>query len=172
MDRRLIKGFDQFLEQQCGFVEFAYQDLVKAVARRDRDRVWFSIYALISAAARISRLFWSTKKYAERGKDLRAKFDVDDESPLHSRLVRDVFEHYDEHFEKWVMEGHCRHDGMLYVDSTIWLAPKSGISMVDRYRESLRFFDHPTMTVTFLNRTLNIDSVIKETRRLRARVQK
>jgi hypothetical protein len=171
MDRKTIWGFDRFLEQQCSFVEFAYQDLHKAIARLDRDRAWFSIYALISAAARISRVFWPTRKYAMRGKELRARFDINDNSPLHSRVIRDVFEHYDEHFEKWAKD-HLDHDGLLYCDSTVWVAPKSKISMLDHYRESLRFFDRPTMTVTFLERTLKIESIMMATRPLLAKIQR
>lgn len=52
--------------------------------------------------AAISRYFWPVRKgalHAERGRQLRTVYGIDDTSPLHNRDVRNAIEHFDERLD-------------------------------------------------------------------------
>ena len=60
---------------------------------------------IANQGAAISRYFWpSESKYDKRGKALREAFDVRDSSPLRSRKLRNMVEHFDEYLDKFLKE--------------------------------------------------------------------
>lgn len=72
-----------------------------------QDRLWFSIRALLTAAANISKILFPAEgrrlkqDFPDRGERLRASLGVPDDSPLANRDVRNHFEHMDERLEEW-----------------------------------------------------------------------
>lgn len=57
-------------------------------------------------AAALSRYFWPVRNAHEwRGTQLRAVFEVSDQSPLKSRDLRNAIEHFDEKLDKYLEEG-------------------------------------------------------------------
>lgn len=75
--------------------------------RQAEDRLWFSIRALLSAAANISKILFPNpgraraKDFPDRGERLRSRLSVPDDSPLANRDLRNHFEHLDERLEEW-----------------------------------------------------------------------
>mgnify|MGYP001391779997 FL=1 len=57
----------------------------------------------MNQAGAISRFFWpADKKYESRGKALRTAYSITDESPLKSRQLRNLVEHYDEYLDDFL----------------------------------------------------------------------
>ncbi len=67
----------------------------------DCDVVYRAIQAGMAAAANISKMLWSTSNPG-RAEDLRAELEVEENSPISSRTLRNHFEHFDERLDKWV----------------------------------------------------------------------
>lgn len=63
------------IELQCGFALKAYGGAAVALEQRDSDSFWYSLQALLCAAARI-------RGFLEPDEDLRRALDVPDGSPL------------------------------------------------------------------------------------------
>jgi hypothetical protein len=63
------------IELQCGFALKAYGNAADALGRRDSETFWYSLQALLGAAARIRELL-------EPDEELRRGLDVPDGSPL------------------------------------------------------------------------------------------
>ncbi len=64
---------------------------------------------LISNAASIRRYFWPVRSgkhnlHKERGQTLRAKFGIDEDSPLRDKNLRDFLEHFDEKLDNYLWE--------------------------------------------------------------------
>jgi hypothetical protein len=64
------------VDRQSRFALTAYDDASAALLRRDADRFWGSVQALLTAARHLQRLL-------HRGSELRAAVGVADDSPLH-----------------------------------------------------------------------------------------
>src|SRR5690606_17208122 len=80
--------------------------------------VFRQTHSFLTHASNVSRLFWPPKPRkrkaespesfetrcaftTERGKTLLELFELDDKSPLKSRVLRDHLEHYDERLDDW-----------------------------------------------------------------------
>src|SRR2546428_224252 len=87
---------------QCKFVRFAADDVEASLAADDRDRCWFALLGLLTAAANISKLLWGSHP---RRADLRALLGVEDDSPLRVRKLRNDLEHFDERLDEWAAAG-------------------------------------------------------------------
>lgn len=73
-----------------------YEDL-----RFYNHRIWHALHGVLISAANISKILWPIPDYAVRGQRLRQEPGVSDDSPLHSRSLRNHFEHVDERIEEW-----------------------------------------------------------------------
>ena len=87
--------------QQAKVAGWAAKHLPKSTDDFDSLEVWCSIQLILVAAGNVSKILWPGKKYSSRGKALRQLLNVNDESPLSNRNLRNHFEHYDERIEKW-----------------------------------------------------------------------
>lgn len=68
-----------------------------------------SVQEALTHVAALSRFFWPTRKSAltqARGKRLRARFAIEDGSPLQSRELRNALEHFDERLDKFLVDDH------------------------------------------------------------------
>lgn len=68
-----------------------------------------SLENLVTNAAAIRRYFWPVRDgkhnlHAERGKTLREKFRIGDESPLKDKRLRDFLEHFDEKLDNYLWD--------------------------------------------------------------------
>lgn len=115
--RRLPEVKDKWIpyyyeaERASLFVIMAAEDLAKSIATHplvegspfphpwEHTRFWYSVQSLLVAAGMLSKLLFPKEKHAERGKQLRKLLQVPDDSPLQSRRLRNVFEHFDEHLD-------------------------------------------------------------------------
>jgi hypothetical protein len=71
------------IDRQCGFALMAYGDATTALQTRDSERLWYSLDALVSAAARLHRLLWpSPDGSLAWAVELRRVLGVPDDSPL------------------------------------------------------------------------------------------
>jgi hypothetical protein len=109
-----------------------------------RDRLWYSVQAFLVAAGNISKLLWPSDKslFPERGPELRAGLEVEENSLLKPRIFRNHFEHFDERLERWAASSNPR----KLADSNI--GPVGAISNLEP-NDRLRHFDPTTFAVTF-----------------------
>ncbi len=67
-----------------------------------------TVQEALTHAGALSRFFWPVKKdnplTAARGKRLREAFNLDNGSPLKWRKLRNVFEHFDEHLDRFLLQ--------------------------------------------------------------------
>jgi hypothetical protein len=63
------------------------------------------IYSFLNFSANVSLILWPSPRAPERsvqrGTDLRAALDVDDDNPLRDRALRNHFVHMDERLDEW-----------------------------------------------------------------------
>lgn len=166
MDDRMIMQFNHYLEQQCMFCQFAFESLVLEEMKRNRsiDRMWFSVQNLLTAAGNISRVFWpaprNAKKsgkrarYIERGRKLRERLGVNDNSPLQSRRLRDIFEHYDEKMQDWLKDNPS--EG--FSESSVF----SGCKIPEFPNWHLRSLALDTKTVIYLKESVSLRQIVDE----------
>lgn len=68
-----------------------------------RTKLWMAASSLLTSAGNLSKLLWpasETAPHQEEHKALRVALKTEDNSPLHSRAVRNHFEHYDDRLFK------------------------------------------------------------------------
>jgi hypothetical protein len=72
------------------------------------DRIWYSIHGFLSAAGNMSKLLWPSRRAeadaAARRTALRRDLQVEEDSPLASRVLRNHFEHFDERLDAWAKD--------------------------------------------------------------------
>ena len=81
---------------QAELVSNAHERLLDSVDEFDKTTLWSAIQSILISSGNISKILWPTKKYKERGEQLRKLLKIDSESVLKSRKFRNKFEHYDE----------------------------------------------------------------------------
>jgi hypothetical protein len=82
-------------------------ELAKGFEAADHTVTWEAVYSILSHSANLSKVFWPPSDKPEmkrRGKMLRAMFDMDADSPLRNRDVRNGFEHMDESLHEWLVD--------------------------------------------------------------------
>ncbi len=131
------------------------------MSARDATRIWYSVQALLVAAGNVSKLLWPVRKQsAGRGKDLRRAIGVSETSPLKSRDFRNLFEHYDERLEDWMMSSK-RHN---IVDSSVF--PPGAIQGIDP-GDFLRNIDSSDWSLTFRGKRLELRPLLNALREVR-----
>lgn len=122
------------------------------------DRVWYSLQALLVAAADVSKLLWPTKqKFSDRGLELRRSLGVPQPSPLQPRALRDTFEHFDERLDEWVLRSR-RSERRIFADSNI--GPPGMIGGVHP-DDILRQFDPATAELIFRGERFQLPPIIR-----------
>ncbi len=98
----VLRVFLSEIEQQCDFALQADGRLTASLLPDASDTPWLHLRTIVIAAANVSKLLWNSReKIPGRCRTLRDISEVDDGSPLSSRELRNIFEHYDERIEKW-----------------------------------------------------------------------
>ena len=153
--------FVQEVDRQAEFGLMAAVDLSCAVTS-DTDRVWYSIQSLLVATANVSKLLWPPKNESSaRGDALRKTLQVEDDSPLADRAIRNHFEHFGARLEKWGISPQTH----MVVDSNIGPLGSitGGASAV-----YVRNYDPSTETLTFRGAVYELRPVIKALEILRS----
>lgn len=76
----------------------------------DSHAVLDELQNIIVQGAAVSRYFWpSDKAHEARGRELREQFKVTDNSPLKSRDLRNMIEHFDEKLDHYLAKGIVGH---------------------------------------------------------------
>lgn len=81
---------------QAELVSNASQRLLNSEDEFDKTSLWSAIQSILISSGNISKILWPTKKYKERGEQLRKLLNINSESVLRNRIFRNKFEHYDE----------------------------------------------------------------------------
>jgi hypothetical protein len=92
------------LAEQCMFVRMAKIDFKKCLTTDNEglDREYHYLQSLVIALGNISKILWPrNKKYKNRGIELRTFLDVQDDSALRKRDLRNLLEHFDEKADDW-----------------------------------------------------------------------
>lgn len=89
--------------------ELAFQRFDEAVAQcASEELIFATVREALTHAGALSRFFWPMKKdnllAVARGKRLRNAFELDDDSPLKCRKLRNAFEHFDEDLDRFLLE--------------------------------------------------------------------
>src|SRR5690606_10066275 len=125
--------------------------------------VFRQTHSFLTHASNVSRLFWPPKPRkrkaespesfetrcaftTERGKTLLELFELDDKSPLKSRVLRDHLEHYDERLDDWSNTSIARN----MASDTI--GPSNAIVGLDP-SDTMRWFDPTTLSFRFRGET-------------------
>ena len=165
MDSHLLQILQFEVERQCGFVLMAAEDIRRALGCNDSGRVWYSVQALLVAAANVSKLLWPPgRDLRKRGETLRDSLLVGDDSPIRGRGLRDAFEHFDERIEKWAQSS----PRGAFVDSNIGLAGRIEIDAKSE-KDYLRNFEPATWTVTFWGDSYHLIPLVEAIRSLQQR---
>ena len=95
------------IARQCAFAVIAGHAVLTARDHSVQERLAAEAQAqaFIGAVANVSKIFWPTgsASYAKRRSAyLRSLLEIDDESPLKNRKIRNAFEHYDERLDRWI----------------------------------------------------------------------
>jgi hypothetical protein len=72
----------------------------------DSHAVLDELQNIIAQGAAVSRYFWpADKDHEARGRELRQQFKVTEDSPLKSRDLRNMIEHFDEKLDHYLAKG-------------------------------------------------------------------
>lgn len=164
MDEHLLSIFKLELQYQCELAAAAERQLEAARETGDSDGLWVSLQSILIIAGNCAKLLWGSgrgeaaKEMEVARKPLRDAAQVDENSPLKSRSVRNAFEHWDEKIEAW----HRRGDINVYASrhvgqSEAW--PPHG-SRFGHYNPT-------TGVVTFLSTSAPIPDLLAEMARIR-----
>lgn len=76
--------------------------------RQDPETIFSEVQEGLLHSAALSRFFWPGGKVGAlsrtRGANLRRKFDLEENSPLRDRQLRNAFEHFDEYLDQFLLE--------------------------------------------------------------------
>lgn len=109
------------IKTQCKFFNMALENIricLDNFSRENWDLLFYSLQNLLVSAALISKILWPIyDKYKNRGVELRKLLDIDNDSILKCRKVRDHFEHYDERIDQWKATG-GRYEDLSIINSS------------------------------------------------------
>lgn len=168
MDIYTLRVFHLEVERQCRFGLLAAEDLQRAIERLDNNRAWYSVQALLVAAANVSKLLWPNAGrnkgkplIPERGDELRVTLPVSDPSPLEPRKLRNRFKHFDERLEEWATSD----EQPIFVNSIVnpLRVMKPSGPEEPLY---LRHYDNENHVVYFRDEAQELRPVVAEMRRL------
>jgi len=166
MDPIVRLGLDFYLQQQCLFVRFAYEDLVRELheegRQRNTDRIWYSVYAFLTASANISKVLNPIRGDESRGVELRAAYDIGKGATLMDRSMRDVLEHYDEYFEKYIR----KHPDRGFPSFSIYSGCRPGDTT-----NRLMALDASHLVVSFLDKSCRLEDIRATVENLLPRVE-
>lgn len=161
MDPMLLSIFQGQVAEQSAYVLEAWGGLTSPFP----DRMWYSIQALLIAAANLSKLLWGGggEREVDR-RSLRDSLGVTDDSPMRPTSVRNHFEHIDERIATWWAES----PNHIFIDSNVGVTIRADVPEERRFRH----FDPATGVVSIWGKDINIREVAEEAQRLYPRASR
>jgi len=167
MEKEILKLFRMEIERQCKFAMIAFDGVKSNLSNMPdkhkdvemfpyyMDMFWYSTQNFLIAVGDISKILWPpNSKYEKRGEELRKILEIKDNSPIHPRVFRNYFEHFDERLEEWAMSSASH----MFIDSNI--GPLNMIGNLDS-KEYIRHFVPATWTLFFRGDKYELEPIIK-----------
>lgn len=133
--------------------------LSKGPARVDTHSALNHLQNIVHQAAALSRYFWpSDESHMPRGMYLRSVLQVDDDSPLKSRSVRNQIEHFDERLDDYLKESFVGNVMPSYFGKT---PPDDGVQ-----RHIFRAYYLETGVFEILGKRIAIEPLVVEIMRI------
>lgn len=124
----------------------------------NQDKFWYSVQGLLVSLANISKILYPPDKYyRKRGDFLKRELNLNVSSIFKNRDIRNHFEHYDEHIDKFFKNLDQR--GSIFVDSNMCEVTIQGIDMPIVY---MRNYQPKTKIIKFKDMSLSLDTVEKD----------
>jgi len=159
-----VEYFLKEIKRQCEYVFISIDILNNSLENHVVRNTFYAIQNLFTSLGNISKILYPTAKYRHRGKLLREKLGINDNSQFFydhksevARKYRNILEHYDEYFEDWYNEG----DNRIIIENNI--GPKNMILMGGLSPKVLRHYDAQNYKFIFLDDEYDIIPVINET---------
>lgn len=151
------------IHQQCEFALYSYEkmDEISSDCIVSGAKFWCYAQSMLSCTANISKYLWG-RKYGEDRELIRKLLDIQDDSPLKDRQVRNHIEHFDERLLQWEKR---IQDDEIYTDA--------GIGTEDSYNDytytPFRYYAMDTNIIYFKDLKFDINNMVVEIRRVRNR---
>jgi hypothetical protein len=145
---------------QCKFFLLSFDELISQITSGmyDRDqkhaiKAWCVIQSMLTCAANISKALWGqADRLANERKPLRDSIVITDLPALHSVLMRNNFDHFDERIDQWWKQTTDCNVVDLIIAAT---NPGSGFKDIDIWRN----FNHATGEVIFWSQRFDLYAV-------------
>lgn len=172
-EERMIECFFSEIKNQCEYVFMSVDLLNNSLKSGPANFTFYALQNMFTALGNISKILYPTKNYRNRGKVLRERLGIKDESQFFyndklevARKYRNILEHYDEYFEDWYREG----ENNYIIDGNV--GPKDMIKIENQSIKYLRHYDSQYHKFIFLDNEYNIIPVIEETKELYEKINK
>lgn len=161
MDQHILKLFVSEIVRQAENTNYLGSQLntaLKGLPGTISD-VFFLLENLLNCSAKVSLLLWPDARGDQsRGKELRERLGIADDSPLKTRAARNHLQHFDERLDKWAA---ATKDGN-YIDNN--LGPRANFP---KDKPVLRHFDPFAGIFTFGDEAFDIGLLVREVGKVR-----
>jgi len=186
VEKHLLSIYEAELSTQCKLIVVGAQLLNSQLPQLPGPRqvpteqdsastinaIWFGLQGMLVAGASASKILWGSKSEddVEKRRALREAVEVDESSPFYSRRLRNDFEHFDERIEDWFGRSAQRN----YVGRSFGATAPNAIVLPEGYEQPPLFgnYDPPTATVTFWDRSVELNPLVDEAERVGGIVEK
>lgn len=154
------------IHQQCEFALYSYEkmDEIASDSIVSGAKFWCYAQSMLSCTANISKYLWG-RKYGEDRELIRGLLDINDDSLLKDRQVRNHIEHFDERLLQWEKR---IQDDEIYTDA--------GIGTEENYNEYIyrpfRYYTWDTNIIYFKDLKFDINNIVLEISRVRNKCMK
>lgn len=168
VDERMIECFLNEIKRQCEYVFTSVNILNDSLGPNGNAQgVFYALQNMFTSLGNISKILYPTANYRVRGKALRDKLEIRENTQFFynsnsevARKYRNILEHYDEYFEDWYRNEENN------IISECNVGPKNMLMIGDKPAKTLRHYDNTTHSFIFLNDEYNLIPVINETEEL------
>jgi hypothetical protein len=147
---------------QAKLVLLAVEQLENSIEGSNKIKIWSSIQSILISSGNISKILWPKKKYYERGKQLRALLNIDENCILQNRTFRNKFEHYDDLIDEFFEEKNTS----SYVD----LAMNPSMTFFGP-RTCHRGYNTSNNTLVIRGETLELNDVINAVKEIKTKCE-
>ena len=157
MEKQLQDIFLYLLQHHCKIV--LYADTQVRPSGYDYGRIWSNLQCILTSSANISKVLFpskpkpgkesnESKEYCERGQHLCNLLDVSSDSPLHSRKLRNLFEHFDENLHIWAERSKSKSYAGFNIGSTRIGDPNAEMGNFDPEEFVVKFWGENVQNLT------------------------
>lgn len=160
MDEFTLKIFVDEIKKQSFYSLLSYDEMVNSLNENNLDAFWYFASSFLSSTANVSKLLGGNNKsnsYDER-EQVRDHFKIqNDDLIIHTRDVRNAFDHYDSRIKMWSENVPNR----IYISNNI--GAKGGIFVEGLSKDNyMRNFEPQTGELSVLNESINVYEAVEE----------